>query len=84
MSRNPLRWLSVAAVAAASISQLAGCGSAGPAPAGGANAKIAFLMPDIASTRYELFDKPLFEAKIKSLCGGCSVIYSNEIGRAHV
>lgn len=77
MSRNPLRWLSVAAVAAASISQLAGCGSAGPAPAGGGNAKIAFLMPDIASTRYELFDAPLFKARMAELCGGCEVMYQN-------
>jgi D-xylose transport system substrate-binding protein len=41
------------------------------------NAKIAFLMPDIASTRYELYDAPLFKAKMKQLCGGCSVLYQN-------
>lgn len=41
------------------------------------NAKIAFLMPDIASTRYELYDSPLFKAKIKELCAGCEVIYQN-------
>ncbi|XAS67689.1 sugar ABC transporter substrate-binding protein [Micrococcaceae bacterium Sec5.7] len=68
-----------AALAAAAA--LAGCSSPqGPSGAGGgdaSNAKIAFLMPDIASTRYELFDKPLFEAKLKALCSGCSVVYSN-------
>ncbi|WP_410813203.1 sugar ABC transporter substrate-binding protein [Micromonospora sp. 067-2] len=42
-----------------------------------AKAKIAFLMPDIASTRYELFDAPLFKAKIKELCAGCEVLYQN-------
>ncbi|TFC06919.1 sugar ABC transporter substrate-binding protein [Cryobacterium adonitolivorans] len=39
--------------------------------------KIAFLMPDLASTRYEQQDKPLFEAKIAELCAECEVIYSN-------
>lgn len=61
---------------------LTGCSQGSPGASGASAdnasaAKIAFLMPDIASTRYELFDKPLFEAKIKELCGGCSVIYSN-------
>ncbi|MET3919153.1 sugar ABC transporter substrate-binding protein [Arthrobacter sp. UYEF20] len=76
------RAAAVALAAMAAVAALAGCSTpqgTGGAGAGGdaSNAKIAFLMPDIASTRYELFDKPLFEAKIKSLCSGCSVIYSN-------
>lgn len=41
------------------------------------SAKIAFLMPDIASTRYELYDSPLFKAKIKQLCADCEVLYQN-------
>lgn len=41
------------------------------------NAKVAFLMPDLASTRYELQDKPLFEAKMTALCPTCTVIYQN-------
>ena len=57
---------------------LAGCSSdAGTGGNGAGSAKIAFLMPDLASTRYELFDKPLFEAKMKELCPSCTVIYSN-------
>ena len=44
---------------------------------GAENYKIAFLMPDIASTRYELQDRPLFEAKLKELCPGCEVVYLN-------
>lgn len=66
-------------IAAVGASALTACGSdAGSGGGSGASdAKIAFLMPDIASTRYELFDKPLFEAKIKSLCGGCTVVYQN-------
>lgn len=41
------------------------------------SATIAFLMPDIASTRYELFDAPLFTARVAELCPGCEVIYLN-------
>jgi D-xylose transport system substrate-binding protein len=50
-----------------------GSGSGGDA----SSAKIAFLMPDIASTRYELYDSPLFKAKMKELCPDCEVIYQN-------
>ncbi len=39
--------------------------------------KIAFLMPDLASTRYEEQDRPLFEAKMAELCPECEVIYAN-------
>jgi simple sugar transport system substrate-binding protein/D-xylose transport system substrate-binding protein len=56
-----------------------GCSSETGGGGGGdaSNAKIAFLMPDIASTRYELYDSPLFKAKIKELCPNCEVIYQN-------
>lgn len=74
------RIMTAAATAAILGAAVTGCGSQGTAGAGTGDAsaaKIAFLMPDIASTRYELFDKPLFEAKIKELCEGCTVVYSN-------
>lgn len=74
------RIITAAATTAVAGAALTGCAQGGaPGASGGdaTSAKIAFLMPDIASTRYELFDKPLFEAKIKELCSGCSVIYSN-------
>ncbi|MFG1924036.1 sugar ABC transporter substrate-binding protein [Cryptosporangium sp. NPDC048952] len=41
------------------------------------SAKIALLLPESQTTRYEQFDKPLFEAKVKSLCSGCTVVYNN-------
>jgi D-xylose transport system substrate-binding protein len=71
------------AIGAAALLSLAACNAAtegtsgGGGSAGGDNFKVAFLMPDIASTRYELQDKPLFEAKLKQLCSGCSVVYLN-------
>ncbi|MBT2497524.1 sugar ABC transporter substrate-binding protein [Agromyces sp. ISL-38] len=44
---------------------------------GAASGKIAFLMPDLASTRYEQQDSPLFTAKMEELCPDCEVIYQN-------
>lgn len=79
------RIFTAAATTAVAAAALTGCAQSGAPGAGGgdaSSAKIAFLMPDIASTRYELFDKPLFEAKIKELCSGCSVIYSNAAASA--
>ena len=75
-----VRIMTAAATAAVLGAAVTGCGSQGSAGAGNGDAsaaKIAFLMPDIASTRYELFDRPLFEAKVKELCAGCTVVYSN-------
>jgi D-xylose transport system substrate-binding protein len=76
-SRTPLL-----GAAAAAVLLLTGCNSAVDDASGGgggdaATGKVAFLMPDQASTRYELFDAPLFTAKMKELCAGCEVLYSN-------
>lgn len=38
---------------------------------------IAFLMPDLASTRYEEQDAPLFIAAVAELCPSCEVLYQN-------
>lgn len=74
----------IAPVAAASASTDTSEPGATPTSASGgevvtseSSAVIAFLMPDIASTRYELFDAPLFTARIAELCPGCEVIYLN-------
>ena len=45
-------------------------------------AKIAFLMPDQASTRYEQHDRPGFVAEMKKLCPACEVLYQNASGDA--
>jgi D-xylose transport system substrate-binding protein len=39
--------------------------------------KIAFLLPDSQTARYESKDVPLFEAKLKSMCSDCTVDYRN-------
>ncbi|MFW6774125.1 substrate-binding domain-containing protein [Nocardioides sp. CPCC 205120] len=44
---------------------------------GGGGSTIALLLPESSTTRYEAFDKPLFEAKVAELCDDCDVIYFN-------
>jgi D-xylose transport system substrate-binding protein len=39
--------------------------------------KIALLLPESKTTRYEAQDRPLFTAKLKALCPNCKLIYSN-------
>jgi D-xylose transport system substrate-binding protein len=39
--------------------------------------KIALLLPEAKTARYEAKDRPLFEAKVKELCPACQVIASN-------
>ena len=39
--------------------------------------KIALLLPETKTTRYETADRPDFEAKMKELCPNCEIIYSN-------
>jgi len=63
---------------------MAACGKAGEkkndsgsSSSGGTKASIGLLLPDNTQTRYEQFDRPLFEAKVKALCSGCSVQYAN-------
>ncbi|MET0604742.1 MAG: substrate-binding domain-containing protein [Baekduia sp.] len=64
----------------------AGCGSdddnnnksAGTtASSSGEGAKIALLLPENKTARYENQDKPFFTAKVKELCPDCEVIYQN-------
>jgi D-xylose transport system substrate-binding protein len=45
------------------------------APASGG--KIALLLPETKTTRYEAQDRPDFEAKFKELCPDCEIIYNN-------
>lgn len=71
-------------VAVAAAVLLALCGAACESSDDGADssrssdkARIALLLPESQATRYEQFDKPLFEAKVKALCARCEVAYSN-------
>ena len=72
---NSRRWAraAVMGIAAATIGLgLAACGGGG----GGGGPKIALLLPESKTTRYEAHDHPEFEAAVKSAwvygCRGCS------------
>jgi D-xylose transport system substrate-binding protein len=43
----------------------------------GGGAKIALLLPETKTTRYEEQDRPNFERRVKELCENCEVIYAN-------
>ncbi len=69
----------VAALAASACESESGGGGGG----GGGDdegLKIAFLLPESQTTRYESFDRPLFEAAVEDQCPSgetCEVLYSN-------
>ncbi len=69
-------------VSALAISAAA-CGKAGDddndsgSGSGSDSKSIGLLLPDSVTTRYEQFDKPFFEAKVKELCDDCTVSYAN-------
>jgi D-xylose transport system substrate-binding protein len=52
---------------------LAACGGGG----GGGGPKVALLLPESKTTRYEAHDHPEFEAALKTACSDCDLIYSN-------
>ena len=52
-------------------------GSTDAASSSGGAKKIALLLPENKTARYEAFDKPMFEAAVKAACADCEVLYSN-------
>ncbi|MGF1426985.1 sugar ABC transporter substrate-binding protein [Kitasatospora sp. LaBMicrA B282] len=66
---------------------MAACGKAGGSSSNSASSgdtkTIGLLLPENSSSiRYESFDKPLIEAKVKALCADCTVKYNNANGDA--
>jgi D-xylose transport system substrate-binding protein len=53
---------------------LMACGSSSGTTSG---KKIALLLPESTTTRYDTQDMPYFKAKLGSLCSSCTLIYSN-------
>jgi D-xylose transport system substrate-binding protein len=56
----------------------AGCGGS----SGGGGTKIALLLPENETPRYETNDRPDFEESIEELCDDCEVLYNNAGGDA--
>ncbi|HEX6388371.1 MAG TPA: sugar ABC transporter substrate-binding protein [Solirubrobacteraceae bacterium] len=75
-----MRYLAVAGGVAALALGAAGCGdddSGSSSGGGGDGAKIAFLLPENKTARYEQQDKPSFISSVRKLCADCEVIYQN-------
>jgi D-xylose transport system substrate-binding protein len=78
------RWTMLSLVAVLGAGALvAGCGSgndngSSSSSAGGTPAKkIALLLPEHTTARYETQDRPNFENKVKQLCPDCTILYEN-------
>jgi D-xylose transport system substrate-binding protein len=81
------RWLHRTVFAAVSLLVVglvaAGCGGGGSSSSetsggeGGGGGKIALLLPETKTSRYEAHDRPEFEENVEKLCPECEVIYSN-------
>jgi D-xylose transport system substrate-binding protein len=67
----------VTLTAVLALSAAACGGGGGGGGGGGQGAKIALLLPESKTTRYEQQDRPNFERRVKELCSSCQVIYAN-------
>ncbi|MFI6848233.1 substrate-binding domain-containing protein [Kitasatospora sp. NBC_00085] len=81
------RRLVIGTAAVSMALSMAACGKAGgdkkDTASSGDTKSVGLLLPENASsTRYESFDRPFIEAKVKSLCPDCKVQYSNAEGSA--
>ncbi|HVD15295.1 MAG TPA: sugar ABC transporter substrate-binding protein [Actinomycetota bacterium] len=81
-ARRMGRAASLAVTVAVVVLLAASCSTSNSGGGGGsassAKAKrIALLLPESKTTRYEAQDRPLFEAKVKALCPDCQIQYSN-------
>src|SRR6187397_494926 len=80
MSSTVLRRAPVALAALLAIVFVAvGCGGGS---SGGGGAKIALLLPESETPRYESNDRPDFEKAVEEQCPDCEVLYSNANGDA--
>lgn len=75
---HPIRRASVVLTAAViGAGTLSACGANQAQESADDAKKIALLLPESKTTRYEAFDKPLFEEKVAELCSECEVSYFN-------
>jgi len=58
------------------VALVVGACGAGASPSAGGG-KIALLLPEKQTARYEAADRPYFEAKFKELCPNVEILYSN-------
>ncbi|RAG82225.1 ABC transporter substrate-binding protein [Streptacidiphilus pinicola] len=93
--KHPLKRAATATAVVSLVLAAAACGKAGsssssssPSAGGGggsaasATGSIGLLLPENTTTRYEQFDKPYFEAKVKALAPNVEIKYANAGGSA--
>ncbi|MFF9623024.1 sugar ABC transporter substrate-binding protein [Streptomyces griseosporeus] len=84
-----MRRVVIGATAVSMALSIAACGKAGDSDkdsgsgSSGGSKSIGLLLPDSVTARYEKFDKPYFEAKVKELCSDCKVEYANAAADAN-
>src|SRR6476620_12257920 len=79
MHSSIARLAGVGLAAGLAVTSVAAC-SSGSTSSGGTSQggkKIALLLPESKTARYEQLDRPLFEAAVKAKCPDCTIIYSN-------
>jgi D-xylose transport system substrate-binding protein len=87
-SQSTFRLISTVTAAAAGLTlALAGCTAANSDSADGdtssaAQGRIAFMMPDLITPRWDAQDKPVFESRVAEVCSDCTVTYYNAKGDA--
>ncbi|GAA1511483.1 sugar ABC transporter substrate-binding protein [Kribbella lupini] len=80
MSVSPTRLVGLGIAVSALAVSLVACGSddgGSDSASGSGGKKIALLLPESKTTRYEALDRPLFTEALKAACADCELIYSN-------
>jgi D-xylose transport system substrate-binding protein len=80
MSVSPTRLVGLGIAVSALALSLVACGSgdnSNSAGSGSGGKKIALLLPESKTARYEALDRPLFTAALKAACADCELLYSN-------
>lgn len=71
------RRISAAGAVMVALAGLGACTSPNAADKGGGGKTIALLLPESKTTRYESFDRPIFEKTVTKACPDCTVKYYN-------
>jgi D-xylose transport system substrate-binding protein len=67
----------VALAAVVLLGLAAGCSEQPADVGGGDSGKVALLLPESKTSRYESIDRPVFEATLAEICPDCELLYAN-------
>jgi D-xylose transport system substrate-binding protein len=77
MSDSRRRWARAAVMGIAVATIGLGLAACGGDDGGGGGPKIALLLPESKTTRYEAHDHPEFEEAVNAACSDCEILYNN-------